>query len=161
MNTEHQHRKKRGRPISLNSYETVGLERPQAGEDIEITVKSGIIRIAGKQLNNTKDINLLVAPTYLEDIRLNSSVPIFVNWKFHAFKNDEIIEWYERIKIVNQFYGAKSKDDQYTMLNEINSIQNTSHILVDLNKQKKLLIDCKIINFNKKYFLYDSKVCEN
>lgn len=112
-------------------------------------------------INNTKGINLLVAPTYLEDIRLNSSVPIFVNWKFHAFKNDEIIEWYERIKIVNQFYGAKNKDDQYTMLNEINSIQNTSHILVDLSKQKKLLIDCKIINFNKKYFLYDSKVCEN
>ena len=58
MNTEHQHRKKEGRPISLNSYETVRLERPQAGENIEITVKSGVIRIAGNQSNNAKDITL-------------------------------------------------------------------------------------------------------
>ena len=61
MNTEHQHRKKGGRPISLNSYETVRLERPQAGENIEITVKSGVIRIAGNQSNNAKDITLAFA----------------------------------------------------------------------------------------------------
>ena len=58
MNTEHQHRKKGRRPISLNSYETVRLERPHAGENIEITVKSGVIRIAGNQSKNTKDITL-------------------------------------------------------------------------------------------------------
>ena len=61
MNTEHQHRKKEGRPISLNSYETVRLERPQAGENIEIIVKSGVIRIAGNQSNNAKDITLAFA----------------------------------------------------------------------------------------------------
>ena len=61
MNTEHQHRKRGGRPISLNSYETVRLERPQAGENIEITVKSGVIRIAGNQPNNSKDITLAFA----------------------------------------------------------------------------------------------------
>ena len=58
MNTEHQHRKKRGRPISLNSYETVRLERPQAGENIEITVKSGVIRIAASQSKHEEDITL-------------------------------------------------------------------------------------------------------
>ena len=61
MNTEHRHRKKVGRPISLNSYETVRLERPQDGENIEITVKNGVIRIAGKQSNNAKDITLAFA----------------------------------------------------------------------------------------------------
>ena len=111
-------------------------------------------------LDNTKDINLLVTPTYLEDIRLNTSIPIFVNWKFHAFKNDEIIKWYERTQLVNEFYGAKNKTEQYTLLNKINSIQRASHILVDLNKQKKLIVDCKIINFNKRYFLYDIRKCK-
>ena len=61
MNTEHRHRKKGGRSISLNSYETVRLERPQAGENIEIAVKSGVIRIAGNQSNNAKDITLAFA----------------------------------------------------------------------------------------------------
>ena len=99
----------------------------------------------------------LVTPIYLEDIRLNTSTPIFVNWKFHAFKNDEIIEWYKRVKIINEFYSASNKNQQYSLLNEIDSIQNTSHILIDLNKQSKLYIDCKMINFNKNYILYDSK----
>ena len=61
MNTEHQHQKKGGRPISLNSHETIQLERPQAGEIAEITVKSGVIRIAGNQSNNAKDITLAFA----------------------------------------------------------------------------------------------------
>ena len=61
MNTEHQHRKKGGRPISLNSYETDFIERPQAGKDIEITVRSGIIRIAVKQSKNAEDITVAFA----------------------------------------------------------------------------------------------------
>lgn len=111
-------------------------------------------------LINKNKIDLLITPIYLEDIRLNTSTPIFVNWKFHAFKNDEIIEWYKRVKIINEFYSASNKNQQYSLLNEIDSIQNTSHILIDLNKQSKLYIDCKMIDFNKNYILYDSKLCD-
>ena len=58
MITERQHRSKGWRPISLNSYETVALERPYAGEDIEIIVNSGVIRIAANQPKNAEDITL-------------------------------------------------------------------------------------------------------
>ena len=58
MNTERQQQNKKGRQISLNSNETVHLERPQSGEDIEITVKSGVIRIAAIQSKNAEDITL-------------------------------------------------------------------------------------------------------
>ena len=58
MITEHQHRSKGWRPISLNSHETVALERPYAGEDLEIIVKSGVIRIAANQPKNAEDITL-------------------------------------------------------------------------------------------------------
>ena len=61
MNTQHQRPNKGNRPISLNSYETVRLERPQTGEDIEITIKSGVIRIAGKHSDNAEDITLAFA----------------------------------------------------------------------------------------------------
>ena len=61
MTTKHQHRNEEGRPITLNTYETVLIERPQAGKDIEITVKSGVIRIAVKQYNNAEDITLAFA----------------------------------------------------------------------------------------------------
>ena len=72
MNTEHHYRGKGGRPISLNSSETAPLERPQAGGDIEITVKSGVIRIAVKQSKNVEDVTLavegLLEPEKVENI---------------------------------------------------------------------------------------------
>jgi len=111
-------------------------------------------------LTESREIKLLISPTYIEDIRLNTSIPIFVNWKFHAFRNNEIVKWYNRIQIINEFYGAEDKNDQHLLLNKINNIQTTSHILLDLEKQKELLIDCKIINFNKNYILYDSRECK-
>ena len=58
MKTERHYRGKGGRPISLNSSETIPLERSQAGEDIEITVESGVIRIAANQSKNAEDITL-------------------------------------------------------------------------------------------------------
>ena len=61
MNTEHNYRGKEGRPISLNASETAALGRPHAGEDIEITVKSGVIRIAANQSKNAEDITLAFA----------------------------------------------------------------------------------------------------
>ena len=61
MSTECHYRDKRGRPISLNSAETLALERSQAGQDIEITVKSGLIRIAVNQPKNAEDITLAFA----------------------------------------------------------------------------------------------------
>ena len=58
MNTDNYSQPKRGRPISLNPSETIGLEKPQAGKKIELIVKNGIIRIAAKQFNNAEDITL-------------------------------------------------------------------------------------------------------
>jgi len=61
MSTEYRHRGKGGKPISLDSSETAPLERPKAVGDIEITVKSGVIRIAANQYNNAEDITLAFA----------------------------------------------------------------------------------------------------
>ena len=61
MNSEYHYRGKGWRSISLNTSETAPLERPQAGEDIEITVKSGVIRIAANQSKNAEDITLAFA----------------------------------------------------------------------------------------------------
>ena len=58
MNTDNDFRPKRGRTISLNPSETIGLERPQAGKKMELIVKKGVIRIAAKQFNNAEDITL-------------------------------------------------------------------------------------------------------
>ena len=61
MNTDHEPCPRRGRPISLNASETIALERPQAGEKIELIVKYGVIRIAANQSKNTENLTLAFA----------------------------------------------------------------------------------------------------
>ena len=113
MNTEHQHRSKVERPRSLNSYETVRLERPQAGEDIEITVRSGVIRIAGKQSNNAEDITLAFACRvdvfkfhYPEDLEITIEAITDTTYmiesisKIESDTHDAIMDWIIQLHIM-------------------------------------------------------------
>ena len=58
MKAERHNLDKGGGPISLNSSERIPIERTETGEDIEITVKSGVIRIAASQSKHAEDITL-------------------------------------------------------------------------------------------------------
>ena len=113
MNTEHQCRNMGGGTISLNSSETVPLERPQTGEDIEITVKSGIIRIAANQSKNAEDITLAFAcrsdifkfhyPGDLEiTIEAITDTTYFAETtnKTESNISDSIVEWIIQLHIV-------------------------------------------------------------
>ena len=61
MSTETDYQSKALRTISLNSSETIALERPQAGKEIEIIVKKGVIRIAANQSENSENLTLAFA----------------------------------------------------------------------------------------------------
>ena len=122
MNTEHQHRKNRGRPISLNSYETVRLEKPQAGENIEITVKSGVIRIAGNQSNNAKDITLAFACRadafkfhYPEELEITIEAITDTTYltesisKIESDTSDALMDWIIQLHIVRHETNLESR----------------------------------------------------
>ena len=113
MNTEHHYRNTGGGTISLNSSETASLERPQTGEDIEITVKSGIIRIAANQSKNAEDITLAFAcrsdifkfhyPGDLEiTIEAITDTTYFAETtnKTESNISDSIVEWIIQLHIV-------------------------------------------------------------
>ena len=102
-----------GGTISLNSSETVTLERPHTGEDIEITVKSGIIRIAANKPKNAKDITLAFAcrsdifkfhyPGELEiTIEAITDTTYFAETtnKTESNISDSIVEWIIQLHIV-------------------------------------------------------------
>ena len=113
MNTEYQHRDKGGRPISLNSSETAPLETPQTGEDIEITVKSGVIRIAANQSKNAEDITLAFACRadifkfhYPGDLEITIEAITDTTYlvesinKVKSDTNDSIMDWIIQLHIV-------------------------------------------------------------
>ena len=122
MNTECQQQNKRGRQISLNSHETVHLERPQSGEDIEITVKSGIIRIAAIQSKNAEDITLAFTcrtdifkfhyPRDLEiTIQAITDTTYFVESRKKTESNtsDAIMDWIIQLHIVRNEANLESR----------------------------------------------------
>ena len=131
MNTEHQDRKNRGRTISLNSCETVRLERPKARENIEITVKSGVIRIAGNQSNNAKDITLAFA------CRADA-------FKFHYPEGLEItIEAITDTTYVVESIGKKGSDTSDAIMEwiiQLHIVRNETNLENRLMKFFRLLI---------------------
>ena len=115
MNTEYSQRSRIDKHISLNSSEFVDLERPQAGEQIKISVKTGVIRIGAEQteVDNACDLTLAFACradecefNYPEDLDIRieaiTDTTYFVeriNQK--DFKNqDSILDWIIQLHIV-------------------------------------------------------------
>ena len=113
MNTDYRYGSKEGGPISLNSYEKVNLDRPEAGEEIEITVKSGVIRIATNQSQDTEEITLAFACraevfkfNYPRDLEITieaiTDTTYFVESKNKRDSNtsDAILDWIIQLHIV-------------------------------------------------------------
>lgn len=106
-----------------------------------------------------KDINRMLIPTNLKQIRLNTGLPIFVDWKSAPFKNDAVIEWYERIKLTNLFYGSSDYENQKKLFMNINNIEQITHILIKDNDKNFLFNDCEYIFKEKDYVFYDIRKC--
>ena len=113
MNTERHYRSMGGGTISLNSSETAPLEKPQTGEGIEITVKSGIIRIAANQSKNAEDITLAFACRsdifkfhYPGDIEITIEAITDTTYftettnKIESNISDSIVDWIIQLHIV-------------------------------------------------------------
>ena len=113
MSTKRTHQNEEGSPISLNSHETFPLKKPQGAEDIEITVKNGVIRIAAKQSNSAEDITLAFAcradifkfhhPGNLDitiEAITDTTYMVESISKMESDTSDAIIEWIIQLHIV-------------------------------------------------------------
>jgi len=105
---------------------------------------------------NYNSINRLLIPVDLMHIRMNTGLPIFVDWKHHAFKYSEIIIWKQRLDLAQKFYSNQNFDDRKLILNEISLIEKVSHILI---KSKNLPDNCKSLIDDKKFALVSAKLC--
>ena len=116
-------------------------------KELELTEKINI---------NYKSINRLLIPVNLMNIRMNTGLPIFVDWKHHAFKYNEIIIWKQRLDLVQKFYNTKNYDFQKLNLIEIMKIEKISHILIEKDKLTKNCVN--LIN-DDIYALIEVKEC--
>ena len=75
------------------------------------------------------------------------------------FKNNAVIEWYERIKLTNSFYGSSDYENQKRLFMNINNIEQITHILIKDNDKNFLFNDCEYIFKEKGYLFYDLRKC--
>ncbi len=106
--------------------------------------------------NNFESIERILIPTNLDYIRMYTGLPIFINWKHHAFRFDQLIEWRQRMDLANEFYSNTNKETQLIKLKEIQKIENISHILISKNKLK---IECDDLINHEVFILVDAKAC--
>lgn len=109
-------------------------------------------------LSKEKYIHRLLIPINQNHMRMNSGIPIFVDWKSTPYKNEEIINWYERIRLANNFYLSSTFKERYDIFNQITKLENISHFVVKKQNQN-LFINCKKILEHKDLILYSSDPC--
>ena len=76
---------------------------------------------------------VLLVPLDKQAIRLNAQVPIFVDWKSHPYKAEEVIEWFDRVNLAREFYQSESAIERLSAFNRIQAKENISYILSDIN----------------------------
>ena len=114
------------------------------------------LKLANSIKIESKSIERILIPINLDYIRMYSGLPVFVDWKHHAFRYDQLIEWKLRVDLAKNFFGSKSFEEQTTELKKIQDIEYISHILIE---KDKLRVDCNdLINHNT-YMLVDVKEC--
>ncbi len=114
------------------------------------------MELINKIKENYVNIDRLLIPVSLEDVRMNIGLPIFVDWKHPPFKFNEIIEWKRRMNLTTSFFSTENFDQKIVILNEIDKIENISHLLIN---KKDLINNCKDLIDDTKYSLISKEDC--
>tara|TARA_B100000035_G_scaffold81037_1_gene67952 strand:- start:8592 stop:10061 length:1470 start_codon:yes stop_codon:yes gene_type:complete len=92
------------------------------------------LKLTQEITKNYNSIERILIPVDLTYIRMNTGLPIFIDWKHHAFKYNEIIHWQKRMNLAKNFYASNNLEKQKSILVDINKIETITHILI--NKEK-------------------------
>lgn len=114
------------------------------------------LELSNKIKSNYSEIDRLLIPVNLENIRMNTGLPIFVDWKHPPFKYDEVIIWKKRINLASTFFDEKNFYQRKLIFDEINQMDKISHILI---KKTDLINGCKNLINDDEYALIIAKEC--
>ena len=62
----------------------------------------------------------------MQDFRLASGAPAFVDFKNHPYRDDDVLEWYRRVQLATRFY----KQDQCEQLPDWVRDEGITHVVL-------------------------------
>ncbi len=80
----------------------------------------------------------------LNDFRVYTGAPTYINWKSHPYKDDEFLEWYHRVQLALEFYDAEYRQDPSacTILKDLSEEYGVTHVVV---KRKDAVLNCDFV----------------
>jgi hypothetical protein len=91
--------------------------------------------------NTYRPGHLYLIPPSMELFRLAARVPIFVAYKSHPYKDSELIEWFNRVEIANDFYAARGKT-ACNLLHDMSSKYQITHVIF---RRESSIVTCELL----------------
>jgi hypothetical protein len=77
--------------------------------------------------------DIYLIPVHWEWFRLETRCAVFVDFKSHPYKDNEVLEWYRRLQAAKAFYAAGSSTDRRRKLMELLQQWQVTHIVTHGN----------------------------
>lgn len=87
------------------------------------------------------------------EFRLHSGAPTFITWKSHPYKDTEVLEWYHRVQLANNFYTGEWEAACPTLSNML-EVYPLTHVIFF---KKKAQLTCSFVSEvfrNAQYSVY-------
>jgi len=89
-------------------------------------------------VNHTKTPgNVFLVPTKMQEFRLATGAPIFVDFKAIPYQDKEVLEWYRRMQRVTRFYNEERA--ACGLLAKLHQNEEVTHLVVETDDKE---IDC-------------------
>jgi len=72
--------------------------------------------------------NYLIPPK-LQDFRLVTEAPVYIDFKSIPYQNQEVLEWYARIQAADRFY--RYQGDSCSLLDQIIETAGVTHVILE------------------------------
>lgn len=96
-----------------------------------LNIRQDIHTDTEKFVNNTKERwHVYLIPVEDENFRLSTGAPIFVDYKSHPYRDDEIIDWHKRIEIARRVYTSKTNYEFQTAIADAAALGGVTHVVL-------------------------------
>jgi hypothetical protein len=105
------------------------------------TPRAGLTASARFVASTYQPGNVYLIPTDMDLFRLAAQVPILVDYQSNPYKDTDVVEWFNRVEIANNFYASSGKI-ACNMLDELSDKYGISNVIV---KNGSSIANCGLI----------------
>jgi hypothetical protein len=99
---------------------------------------------------NKTSTDLYLTPVKLQDFRLATGAPAFVDFKSIPYKDEDVLEWYRRVQLADRFY----KDPTCEQLSSIAAQEGITHIVLESDSTQISCTEARKVYHDDAFLLY-------